>query len=203
MPPSQSVPYDWYPGTVPGNVILGEGCYFETSYSLRRFFTRRERGLVLGAHSACYAHTLFTTGENACITVGEYTILNGVYINCQDRIDIGSRVLVSWDVMITDTSVAPYCAAERAACLRASAADRYGRLPPAPASPVLIEEDVWIGFGCIILPGVRIGAGSVIGARSVVDQDIPSGVIACGNPARIVREVQRDAGGHTEGRERR
>ena len=57
---------------------------------------------------------------------------------------------------------------------------------------------MWIGFSCIVLPGVRIGAGSVIGARSVVDQDIPSGVIACGNPARIVRKMQRDAGGRTE-----
>jgi hypothetical protein len=59
----------------------------------------------------------------------------------------------------------------------------------APAFPVCIGDDVWIGFGCIILPGVRIGAGSVIGARSVVDQDIPSGVVACGNPARIFLET--------------
>jgi len=198
MQSNNSVPDDWYPGSVPGNVILGQGCYFETSYSLRRFFSRHPQGLVLGAHAACYANTQFATGRNASITVGEYTMLNGVFLNCQERIDIGCRVLVAWDVMITDTEGAPYGAAPRRAWLRQSALDRHGRLPPAAAAPVVIEDDVWIGFGCIILPGVRIGAGSVIGARSVVAQDVPAGVIACGNPARIVREVPRAAGDLTE-----
>ena len=55
--------------------------------------------------------------------------------------------------------------------------------------PVTIGRNCWIGAGAIILPGVSIGDGSVIGAGSVVTKDIPSGVVAVGNPCRILREI--------------
>ena len=55
--------------------------------------------------------------------------------------------------------------------------------------PVHIGNRVWIGAGAIILPGVTIGDDSVIGAGSVVTKDIPSGVIAVGNPCRVLREI--------------
>ncbi|HEY4374881.1 MAG TPA: sugar O-acetyltransferase [Burkholderiales bacterium] len=55
--------------------------------------------------------------------------------------------------------------------------------------PVTIGDDVWIGGGSIICPGVTIGAKSVIGAGSVVTRDIPEGVFAAGNPCRVVRAI--------------
>ncbi|WP_314143878.1 sugar O-acetyltransferase [Buttiauxella noackiae] len=55
------------------------------------------------------------------------------------------------------------------------------------ARPVIIGDDVWIGGGSIILPGVTIGKGSTIGAGSVVKHDIPAGVIAAGNPCQVKR----------------
>ncbi|HEX2277333.1 MAG TPA: DapH/DapD/GlmU-related protein, partial [Candidatus Tectomicrobia bacterium] len=54
---------------------------------------------------------------------------------------------------------------------------------------VEIGDDVWIGGGVIICPGVRIGARSVIGAGGVVTRDIPEGVFAAGNPCRVIRDV--------------
>lgn len=54
---------------------------------------------------------------------------------------------------------------------------------------VVIEENVWIGGGAIILPGVRIGKNSVIGAGSVVTKDIPENVVAVGNPCKVMREI--------------
>jgi maltose O-acetyltransferase len=56
-------------------------------------------------------------------------------------------------------------------------------------SPVEIGADVWVGAGALILPGVRIGARSVIGAGSVVTRDVPEGVFAAGNPCRVIREL--------------
>ena len=53
--------------------------------------------------------------------------------------------------------------------------------------PVDIGSDVWVGGGAIILPGVRIGSRSVIGAGSVVTRDVPDGVFAAGNPCRVIR----------------
>ncbi len=55
--------------------------------------------------------------------------------------------------------------------------------------PVRIGENVWIGAGSVIVPGVTIGKNSVIGAGSVVVKDIPENVVAVGNPCRVLREI--------------
>ncbi|HEU0013312.1 MAG TPA: sugar O-acetyltransferase [Longimicrobium sp.] len=57
------------------------------------------------------------------------------------------------------------------------------------ARPIEIGSDVWVGGGAIILPGVRIGSRSVIGAGSVATRDIPDGVFAAGNPCRAIRAI--------------
>ena len=56
------------------------------------------------------------------------------------------------------------------------------------SSPVIIEDDVWIGTRVIILPGVRIGRGSVVGAGSIVTRDLPALSVAVGVPARVIRK---------------
>ncbi len=56
-------------------------------------------------------------------------------------------------------------------------------------APVTIADDVWIGGGAIICPGVNIGARSIIGAGSVVTRDIPEDVFAAGNPCRVIRSL--------------
>lgn len=60
------------------------------------------------------------------------------------------------------------------------------------AKPVTIGNDVWIGGNAVINPGVTIGDNVVIGSGSVVTKDIPSGVIAAGNPCRVMREITED-----------
>lgn len=57
------------------------------------------------------------------------------------------------------------------------------------ARPIRIGDDVWIGGGASILPGVTIGSRTVIGAGSVVTHDIPSGVVAAGNPCRVIKDI--------------
>lgn len=56
-------------------------------------------------------------------------------------------------------------------------------------APITIGNDVWLGAGTIVLPGVTIGSGTTIGAGSVVTHDIPANVLACGNPCKIIRAV--------------
>jgi maltose O-acetyltransferase len=55
--------------------------------------------------------------------------------------------------------------------------------------PITIDDDVWLGGGVIVLPGVTIGARTVVGAGAVVSRDLPAGVLAVGNPARVIREL--------------
>ncbi len=58
--------------------------------------------------------------------------------------------------------------------------------PPIATRPVVIEDDVWIGIGAILLKGVTIGAGARVEAGSVVAHDVPAGTRAAGNPARVM-----------------
>jgi maltose O-acetyltransferase len=57
------------------------------------------------------------------------------------------------------------------------------------AEPITIGDNVWLGGGVIVCPGVTIGADTVVGAGAVVTRDLPSGVLAVGNPARVIREL--------------
>ena len=57
------------------------------------------------------------------------------------------------------------------------------------AEPITIGDNVWLGGGAIVCPGVTIGENTVVGAGSVVTRDLPAGVVAVGSPARVVREV--------------
>jgi maltose O-acetyltransferase len=57
------------------------------------------------------------------------------------------------------------------------------------AKPIVIGDNVWLGGGAIILPGVTVGENSIIGAGAVVTGDIPPNVLAVGNPARILRTI--------------
>ena len=59
----------------------------------------------------------------------------------------------------------------------------YGR-------PIVIEDKVWIGINSTVLPGVRIGYGSIIGAQSVVTHDVPPMTVVAGNPARIIKKIE-------------
>lgn len=55
---------------------------------------------------------------------------------------------------------------------------------------MVIDNNVWIGGGCIILPGVTIGDNTTIGAGSVVTKSIPANVLAVGNPCRILKQIE-------------
>ena len=57
------------------------------------------------------------------------------------------------------------------------------------AKPITIDDNVWLGAGVIICPGVTIGSNTVVGAGAVVTRDLPANVLAVGNPARVLREL--------------
>ena len=57
------------------------------------------------------------------------------------------------------------------------------------AEPITIEDNVWLGGGAIVLPGVTIGENTVLGAGAVVTKDLPANVVAVGNPARVVKSL--------------
>ena len=108
-------------------------------------------------------------------------------MNCtfvdNEKIQIGSRVLLASNVQIY-TSSHPVLPGER---LIFDPEKRKTTFFRTYARPVVIEDNVWIGAGCILLPGVTIGENSVIGAGSIVNRPIPANCVAVGNPCRVVR----------------
>lgn len=191
---TRSIPGDWFPGTIPDNVVLGQGVHIETSCSFARFRSRMPVAARFGDHCSAYAGCMFDLGPQAQMDIGAWTLLNGLWVIADAEITIGSYGLISWNVVVMDTYRAARDVAVRRGQLRTFAVDRDPQVfsdadPGDGPRPVTIEDNVWIGFDCCILPGVRIGAGSVIGARSVVDSDIPPNSLAAGNPAKVIRSL--------------
>ena len=60
------------------------------------------------------------------------------------------------------------------------------------AKAIVIEDNVWIGGGAILLPGIHIGRNAVIGAGAVVTKDVPAFTVVAGNPARVIREIEQE-----------
>lgn len=125
---------------------------------------------------------LLTYGHGGSITVGNWCYV-GVRseIWSMDSIRIGNRVLISHDVNIHDGTAHSQNAAERHEhyqhILRSGHPRSSKNIPGVLSSPIIIEDDVWISFGVTILKGVRIGAGSIIAANSVVTKDVPPQVV--------------------------
>ena len=110
------------------------------------------------------------------------------------NIELGQRVFFNYNCIVLDVclvSVGDFT-------LFGPAVQVYTAMHPLDAEkrrhaeygrPVKIGSDVWVGGGAIILPGVRIGSRAVIGAGSVVTRDVPEGVLAAGNPCRVIRAI--------------
>lgn len=111
-----------------------------------------------------------------------------VNLNCtfldDNRIVIGDNALIGPNVQIY-TAFHPQRAEDRFGSPRRDGSFAFCKTQSAP---VVIGDNVWIGGGSIILPGVAIGDNVVIGAGSVVTKDVPSDTVACGNPCRVVRD---------------
>src|SRR5262249_538824 len=123
-------------------------------------------------------------------------LVHGARIICDAEITIGDHALISWNVVLMDTYRVPNNRGERRRLL-----ERLTGLWPRPldgaaaARPVRVGRNVWIGFHACVRPGVTIGDGAVVGARSVVAQDVPPYAVVAGNPARVIRRLDREGKG--------
>jgi acetyltransferase-like isoleucine patch superfamily enzyme len=113
------------------------------------------------------------------IELGEnfYANVNLVILDCA-KVKIGSNVFIA-------PNVGMYTAGHPMDVERRNQGLEY-------ALPITIEDNVWIGAGVSILPGVTLGEGCVIGAGALVRTDVPAGVLFAGNPGRVIRVIGED-----------
>ncbi|MHA3773527.1 acyltransferase [Verrucomicrobiota bacterium sgz303538] len=189
--PDRRVEHDWWQHPIPPNITWKEGFYVESAQVFRHFRAKKDPALEFGAHVSCYAGCSFSIGVNGTCKVGDFTLLNGALIMAEERVEIGSHVLISWNVGIADSDFHPIDPAQRMQDTLALAPyykDRPER-PKLKTAPVIIKDNVWIGMGAVILKGVTIGENSVIAAGAIVTKDVPPNVVVAGNPGVVVKQL--------------
>lgn len=190
MNPDRTLPWDWHPGRVPENVTVDPEAYLETSYSFHLFRSSAADAVRIGRGASIYLGVMFDVGPQGRVGVGDFTLINGARIICDAEVSFGDYCLISWNTVFMDTCRLPTSLSARRAELAAMATRSPRRVEGnAQARPIRIERNVWIGFDACVLPGVTVGEGSVVGARSVVVEDVPPYCVAVGNPARIIRKL--------------
>jgi acetyltransferase-like isoleucine patch superfamily enzyme len=183
---------DWWTEPIPANVEFGEGFYCESAQIFRHLRSKNPRAVIIGRHVSCYAGCSFSVGANGHCTIGDFTLLNGALIMAEERIDIGSHCLISWNVGMADSDFHPLEPAQRLIDAQALAPYFKDR-PPRPqlkTAPVKIADNVWIGMNAVILKGVVIGENSVVAAGSVVTKSVEPNTVVAGNPAVVVKKFQ-------------
>lgn len=141
-------------------------------------FNHGDGGRVeLGDRVHIYGDTHIQTGKGGSVKIGQDT---HIHPRCQfsafmASIDIGKNVQIA-----SGCAFYPYDH-------RALAGELIMNQPLTTRGDIKVDQDAWLGFGVIVLSGVRIGEGAVIGAGSVVTRNIPDGAIAMGVPARVVK----------------
>lgn len=139
---------------------------------------RRHRCITLHAGAMLdRGVTLLATSDAARIVIGRNAYLNRhTMLDADARIEVGEEVMIGPFCYLTDHdhSVAP------------GVAPGAG---PLISAPTRLEARCWLGAHVTVLKGVTIGAGTVVGAGSVVTKSLPAGVVAVGNPARIVKTL--------------
>lgn len=165
---------------IKGKVIIGQNFIFDSG-SFNPFCSN-----VKGSISV---------SKDALLEVGDNVGMSSSSIICEKEIRIGNNVNVGACTLITDTDEHPidYRMRRRDASMHYTSEQLKSGTR---VSPIVIEDDVWIGANVIILKGVTIGARSVIGAGSVVAKSIPADCVAVGNPCVVVKRLTDENNSH-------
>src|SRR5690349_5067306 len=170
--PGHTIPGDWFAGTIPSNIEAGEKTVIDSSFSFKNYHSSLPVGLKIGSNVTIW-RTSFAAEENACIEIGDYCYIANASLVCSQKISIGNYVFIAGGVTIADSDFHPVAPAARLAdTIALSPIGNRRKRPAIKVSPVIIEDDVWIGFNATILKGVRIGAGATIQPDTFVIKNI-------------------------------
>jgi acetyltransferase-like isoleucine patch superfamily enzyme len=131
-------------------------------------FRNKATSNLIGVNHPCI---VATHAPGAEIVIGDNCGFSGTVIGAFNSIRLGNNVRCGANTLITDSDWHP-------------SDPRVG-----PPKPIDIKDNVWLGYGAIVMKGVTIGENTVIGAGSIVTKDIPANVIAAGNPCKVIKTI--------------
>ena len=182
----EKIPGDWYAGTVPSNIEVGENTMIDSSFCFKHFFSRQTPALRVG-HNVTLWRTAISEEEHGFISIGDDCYIANAALVCSEKITIGNRVFIAGGVTIADSDFHPMDPAARLAdTIALSPRGNSNNRPIIGSKPVMIEDDVWIGFNATILKGVHIGEGAVIEPGALVIENVVAHSTVAGNPAKPV-----------------
>ncbi len=187
--PGGKIPGDWTDSAIPLNIRVGENSVTDSATNFRQFFSKLPCGLIIGNNVTIKSASL-ATEEQGMIEIGDYSYIYNASLACNTKITIGRFVFIAGGVNIVDSDFHPLTPASRLAdTIALSPAGNKRNRPSFESKPVIIEDEVWIGFNASVLKGVRIGKGAIIQPGAVVIKDVPAGFIVAGNPAQKVGKI--------------
>jgi len=187
--PGATIPGDWYHGVIPSNIEAGENSVIDSSFCFRMYRATGAVGLRAGRGVTIWRTSLAIEADGL-IEIGDYSFIANASLVCASRISLGAYVMIAGGVTIVDSDFHPVNVEARVIdTVVLSPAGKHAHRPAILAEPVIIEDDVWIGYNATLLKGIHIGAGAVIAPGAVVPRDVPAGARVAGNPARIVENV--------------
>jgi acetyltransferase-like isoleucine patch superfamily enzyme len=161
------------------SVRLLHGCKIINNQALRS-------AIEIGANSVI-AGELLVLADRGQINIGEDVFVGpNTRIWSGLQITIGNRVLISHGVNILDSAFHDLSASKRHLQFRKIFTDKLNAVGDIECRPVIIEDDVWIGFHAAILKGVRIGRGAVIAAGAIVTKDVAPFTVVGGTTAAVI-----------------
>lgn len=166
---TQSLDFDERPLLVGWPIIRSTG---KISIGKNCVLVSLPNGNPLGLYRPCMLETL---NPDSRIVIGDDFSASGVCVVAATSVIIGRGVSVGANATIVDTDFHALLPAERKL------------QQPARSSPVLIEDDVWIGMNALIMKGVTIRRAAIVGANAVVTKNVRAGAVVAGNPAREIR----------------
>ena len=170
------------------NYLLGENSSLSKNAII---INTKSANLINIGKSSFILGTLQIFDNGGKITIGDESFIGkDTLISSWESITIGNRVLISHNVNIFDSRSHPISAVIRNKHFRELLIEGNAKKTDLNCSPVLIEDDVWIGCMCIIHKGVTIGKGSIISAGSVVTKNVKEYTVVAGNPAIIIENLK-------------
>lgn len=170
------------------NSVVGKNCFLGLNAWCTNYGSRE----TISLGDSVYCRGIIRCGSRGA---GKVKIGSNVYIgdssiiSSESSIEIGDFTMISHGVHIFDTIGHPtdYAMREKDWLIITKQIEDTER-PTVPTAPIKIGRNVWVGFNAIIMKGVTIGDGAVIGAGTVVVDDIAAGSVVVGNPARVVNK---------------
>ena len=152
-----------------------------------------ENGGSISIGNNCDICGIISVKSNAQVSIGNYTTIRyNSIIGAVNNIAIGNYVIISNNVHIYDNNNHPTSPSLREKMCKSGFYSELWSWKYSENSPIIIQDAVWIGERASILKGVTIGEGSIVASGSVVTKNVPPYVIVAGNPAKVVKFLERD-----------